>query len=148
MRRILLAVDGSDHSNRAVEFAGTLANRFDAHVTVLHAVEDVGTVVPPEFEAYARIERIQLSQREILVDAAHRIVIEAEKTLRNIGVSDIESRVEIGHPAAAIVSWAEKTNADLIVMGRRGLGNLAGLLQGSVTHKVGHMADCTLVTVK
>lgn len=148
MRRILLAVDGSDHSHRAVEFTGTLALRFDSEVTVLHVVEDVGTIVPPEFEAYARIERFQVSQREIIADAAHRITIEAEKMLRQMGVSEITTQVEIGHPAAAIVAWADKSNADMIVMGRRGLTDLAGLFQGSVTHKVSHLADCTVVTVK
>ena len=148
MKHILVATDGSDHAKRAVDFAGDLAPRFDAKVTVLHVVTDVGTAVPPEFEAWARIEHVHLSRQEVLVDAAHRIVDDAEKRIRDLGVDDVETLVLVGNPAAAIVETARDKEADLIIMGRRGLSNLAGLFQGSVTHKVSHLADASVLTVR
>ncbi len=148
MRRILVAVDGSDHARRAVEFAADLAACFRSGVTVLHVVEDVSGMVPPEFEAYARIEHVRVTHEQVLLDAGQRIVSDAEKTLRDRGVSGVEQVVEIGRPAFGIAEKARELDADMIVMGRRGLGNLASLLQGSVTHKVMQLADTTVVTVK
>jgi nucleotide-binding universal stress UspA family protein len=53
-----------------------------------------------------------------------------------------------GDPAAAILNLTREENADIIVMGRRGLGDLAGLLLGSVSHNVTHLAECACLTVK
>ena len=51
-------------------------------------------------------------------------------------------------PAKAILRLVDTGKYDLIVMGRRGIGGLKGLLMGSLSHKVSNMADCTVVTVK
>ncbi|HUO45666.1 MAG TPA: universal stress protein [Acidimicrobiia bacterium] len=56
--------------------------------------------------------------------------------------------VDSGDPAATIVRLAKEVGADLIVMGSRGLGSVAGLLLGSVSHKVGHAAPCAVLTVR
>jgi nucleotide-binding universal stress UspA family protein len=56
--------------------------------------------------------------------------------------------VEHGDPADQIVHAAERHHADLIVMGRRGHGDLKGLLLGSVSHKVCQLADTACLTVK
>ena len=64
------------------------------------------------------------------------------------GVKDITTQILDGAPADMIIAAAENENADLIVMGSRGLGNFAGLLLGSVSHKVSHLSKCTCVTVK
>ena len=53
-----------------------------------------------------------------------------------------------GDPATSILRAADDEAADIIVMGRRGLGDLAGLLLGSVSHKVTHLASCACLTVK
>jgi nucleotide-binding universal stress UspA family protein len=52
-----------------------------------------------------------------------------------------------GDPAACILEAARNSQARFIVMGRRGLGRLAGLLIGSVSQKVSQLADCTCITV-
>ena len=56
--------------------------------------------------------------------------------------------LEDGEPATAVLPAAQDEAADLIVMGRRGLGDLAGLLLGSVSHKVSHLAACACLTVR
>ena len=58
------------------------------------------------------------------------------------------SALEHGDPADQIVRAAARHGADLIVMGRRGYGDLKGLLLGSVSHKVCRLADCACLTVK
>jgi nucleotide-binding universal stress UspA family protein len=60
----------------------------------------------------------------------------------------VRGRVEVGDPASAIVSVATAEKPDMLVMGSRGLGDIQGLLMGSVSHKVSHLAPCTVVTVK
>jgi len=66
----------------------------------------------------------------------------------NRGLTDIETMVVIGDPARAIVEAATKKKADLIVIGSRGLGDLQGLLLGSVSHKVAQSASCSCVVVR
>ena len=63
-------------------------------------------------------------------------------------VKAIETLVEHGDPAHRIVDAAQHHGADLIVMGRRGHGDLKGLLLGSVSHKVCQLAACACLTVK
>ena len=64
------------------------------------------------------------------------------------GATDVTVQVVEGKAADNIIAAAAKENADLIVMGRRGLGDVAGLLMGSVSHKVTHLSDCACLTVK
>jgi nucleotide-binding universal stress UspA family protein len=56
--------------------------------------------------------------------------------------------IEDGDPVKEILRQAEEDSANLIVMGSRGLGDLQGLLMGSVSHKVNHLAKQTCITVK
>ena len=64
------------------------------------------------------------------------------------GRSDRSHGLAAGDPAKEILNIANEEHADIIVMGRRGLGDLAGLLLGSVSHKVAHLAECACLTVK
>lgn len=57
-------------------------------------------------------------------------------------------RYSSAHPRTEIVRYAESQDADCIVMGRRGLGDVGGLFMGSVSHKVGHLTERTLVTTE
>ncbi len=144
---VLVAVDGSDHADRAVDFAAEFAVKYDADLTILNVVSYASTV-PLSLGAYAELEGLYAESRSILEDAGREIVDRAAKRARGLGVQRIATMVEIGSPARVICDTADKIGADVVVMGRRGLGDLYGLLLGSVSHKVAHSADCTLITVK
>jgi nucleotide-binding universal stress UspA family protein len=149
MERILVAVDGSDHSRRAVEQAADLALRYRAGLTVLHVRTKMGSgQVPKELAEYDRLENVYITETELLVSAAQRIAETAAEQARRAGVSDVEIVVEAGDPGATIIRIAQERGIDLIVMGSRGLGELGGLLLGSVSHKVGHLAHCPVLTVR
>jgi nucleotide-binding universal stress UspA family protein len=77
-----------------------------------------------------------------------RIVAKAAQVAHDRGVSDVETHVEEGEPAARILACAEREQADLIVVGSRGMSDLKGLLMGSVSHKVSQLAPCTCITVR
>ncbi len=135
--RILVAVDGSDYSKRAVEAAGGLARLSGGSVRAVHVVE-VGMIggaaglVPDED-----------------LPGPHALVGEAAQRLEAEGVSTeaVLARAAAGYVAAALLEQVADMNADLVVMGSRGHGNLAGLLLGSVSHKVVQLAPCPVLVV-
>ncbi len=147
--RILVAVDGSAHAARAIEAAGEIARKFGAAVTVAHAMPKAGSGrVPEELAQLVKLEHIEVTEANIMRQVAEQVVQRAEDQLRKLGVTDVKTTVPVGDPATAIVDAARTANADLIVIGRRGLGSIGGALLGSVSLKVSHLADCACLTVK
>jgi len=144
---VLVPVDGSDHSDRAVAFAADFAVKYGADLTILNVVSYASTV-PLSLGAYAELEGLYTESRSLLESAGAEIVEKAASQARSIGVSRVNTLVELGSPAKTICETAEKIRADVVVMGRRGLGDLSGLFLGSVSQRVAHTADCTLITVK
>jgi nucleotide-binding universal stress UspA family protein len=144
---VLVAVDGSSHADRAVEFAAEFAVNYEVDLTVLNVVSYASTV-PLALGAYAELEGLYAESRSVLQTAGEKIVESAAERARRIGVAKVSTAVELGSPAQTICETAKEIGADVIVMGRRGLGDFSGLFLGSVTHKVAHTADCTVVTVK
>ncbi|MFT5393450.1 MAG: nucleotide-binding universal stress UspA family protein [Gammaproteobacteria bacterium] len=141
-KRILVSVDGSGHANRAIDVAADLAGRYDAHLTVLHVREELGSNrVPPEYEHLARIEHIRLSESEVLQGVAHEIVSKAVTRAVQYGAKNVQERGEVGSPSHKIVETANADDADLIVLGRRDLGGISGLLMGSVSLRVGQLTE-------
>lgn len=145
--QILVAVDGSAHADRAVDFAAEMATKFDADLTILNVVPYVSSV-PLALGSYAELEGLYAESRDVLEEAGDEIVNAAAERARRAGAKDVETRVEFGSPSGAVCEVADAIGADVVVMGRRGLGDFGGLLLGSVTHKVAHSAECTVVTVK
>ncbi len=148
MNMILLAIDGSDHSERAARVAGELSQGFGAPVDVVNVVSESSLVTAGPIQDYARAEKIAISQRELLQGMGADLVVNAANIVRETGGYVRKTDVLIGAPAHQIVSYAEDQDADWIVMGRRGLGDLGGILMGSVSHKVGHLTSRTLVTTE
>lgn len=149
IKRILVAVDGSEHAARAVDYAAFLAGRLAAKLVILHVMTEIGSDrAADELRGYADLENVRITDRELLGAAAQNLVDRAAERARETAKPDIETAVEVGSPARAIVDHARSGDVDLIVLGRRGFGDLAGLLMGSVSHKVGHLAHCPCLTVE
>ena len=144
---ILVAVDGSTHADRALAFAADLAVKYQADLTVLNVVSYASTV-PLALGAYAELEGLYAESRSVLQEAGAKIVESAAEQARRLGVPDVKTVVELGSPAQSICDAADANGVDVIVMGRRGLSDFSGFFLGSITHKVAHSADCTVVTVK
>ena len=133
---IVVAVDGSPRSEKTIPVAVDLAGRYGSSVTIVHAREyeryegsdvDLGPPIPAE----------ELVEREVAKfrDAG----LEAEGIIR---------RVSSGRTADQIVDVANEANADLIVMGTRGMTELKSLLLGGVASKVVHQAACPVLLVR
>ena len=130
--KILLAVDGSDHSRKAAAAAGDLAKKSSGEVHVLYVHEE-GLFSPVES-----------------IPEAHSIVDGVAEGLVADGVKASGEAVatRTGSVAPTILEAARSFSADLIVMGTRGLSDFTGLLLGSVAHKVIHHADCPVLVVR
>jgi nucleotide-binding universal stress UspA family protein len=125
---ILVAIDGSAYSQNALPTAIEVAKKFGSDIHVLHVSEhDRGRAAVFSTESPAE---------------ATRMVADAVKAVRDAGVTAKGRLVDVaaGHVAKAIVEAAAGHEIDLIVMGSRGLSDIAGLLLGSVTHKVMQLA--------
>ena len=136
--RILLAVDHSEISDRAVAAARDLAVLSKGEVWVLHLREremgaKTGALVVDETTADAN-EAVAASV-EVLTQAGVKAHGEVRNTI-------------FGFAAREIVNDAIEVDADVIVMGSRGRGDIAGLLLGSTAHKVIHLSDRPVLVVR
>lgn len=137
--RILVPVDGSDYSFRAVKAASSIAEKYRSQVTLLYVV-DVPARNPlysPELTAFPErvIDDLEREGKNVLVKAAAEF--------KETKVYDL---VRVGHPAGEILTEAGN-GYDLIVIGSRGLGELKGFLLGSVSDRVSHHARCPVMII-
>lgn len=137
-KHILLAYDGSEHARKAAEFAGDLARSQTRAVVRVVTVQDV---VPADLGApvYDRWLASRAEAGQTLLAEAARLVGE--------GV-DVHTELLFGSTAEEIIRVTEVRGCDLILMGSRGLGALAGLLLGSNTQKVISHAKCPVLVVR
>jgi universal stress protein A len=142
--RILVPLDFSPPSNRALQYATTLAARLGASVTLLHVVDNPLASGAWTSEIYVP----DLPQMlEALVGEANKRLASLESVAANAGVK-AETTVVTGHPAYAIVEHAGAGRFDLIVMGTHGRTGLAHAFVGSVAERVVRRSPCPVLTVR
>ncbi len=146
MNKILVAIDGSEPSDRAMAFAVDLAKVSGAGLLVLNVVHETA-LVPVPMGVMAEVEGAYMTTRDAMQSSAIQLTERAITRAEVAGLTNVERLVQFGTPAKVIVEMAEDEDVDLIVMGRRGLGDFSGLILGSVTHKVGHLAHRPVATV-
>jgi nucleotide-binding universal stress UspA family protein len=142
--RILVAVDGSEHALKAVDLACDLAQKYDADLIVLSVYRPLK--VPDSTHSLVRARAAAQPTAELKA-LAKEVVDEAVERVEKLGVR-ASGMVKRGHPARSIVEAAEEVDADAILLGSRGLGDMGGLLLGSVSHKVSTLARCTVIIIR
>ena len=149
IKKILVAVDGSSHSLKAVEYAAEIAAGCDADLYILTVIRAHQTPkVSAQLEAYAKLEHIEGANFEAIELLSNQLLSHSEDTARDKGVKNIEKKLEHGPVARTIVKTAKEQNADMIILGSRGLGNIEATLRGGVSHRVELLAKCSVLTVK
>lgn len=137
-KRILLATDGSPSATEAARYARDLARLTGAEVLVVHA--------HPRVPPYLGEPNLTEMMHKILEESS-AVVDPVIADLAEAGIQ--ASPVFLEGPAAeAILNVAEARECDLIVMGTRGHGQLAGMLLGSVSHKVLSNAKVPVLVVR
>ena len=128
MNTILVAVDGSAHAERALKAAAGLAAGLDATLYLV-TVDEPGPL-KGEAAAFAHSENIDRR------DVAHALLGSARSLALEAGAKKIETEIGAGEASEGILRAADAHDADMIVLGARGLSELKGLIMGSVSHKV------------
>ena len=136
INHIVVAVDASPSSDNAVEIAVNMAKTYDAKLSLLHVIRDMQ--LPESVMRMAEVEHIQGPRSDVL-----RFV--GEKTLQIKGAI---KKVAVGDPATEIANYAKSKDADLIVIGTRGHGELRDMFLGSVSRKVSNLAKVNVLLVR
>jgi nucleotide-binding universal stress UspA family protein len=145
--KILLAVDGSDYSDAAVDVVAERPWPEGSTIKIISAVElPYLTAAEPwalPDSYYAQTEKVASEQAESAVkEARHRLEVSREKPIEIIG------EVRAGRAEDVIIEEAEKWGADLIVMGSHGYRGFTRFLLGSVSHAVATHAPCSIEIVR
>ena len=142
IKRILVPLDFSTSSRRALNYAHSLAMKFDASLHLVHVCE-VPSMFTASMDAYA-IAYTDWSQR--LGEEAERELVKIKASLSGVTIT---TEVLFGGGAApAIVEAAVTNQADLIVMGTHGHGAVMHLMMGNVAERVVRTAPCPVLTVR
>ncbi len=165
LKTILVAVDGSEHAKKAARLAGDFAGRYEAELVIAHVL--VNRKIPDSLRRMAEIEHLVEPEppkslgpgilstapeddldAKIIAALGEKIMGDAEVIAREAGARKVSKMALTGEPADALLEEAKRVNADLVVMGTRGMGDLGALLLGSVSHKVIQLAECPVTVVK
>ncbi len=139
--KILVALDGSEHSINALNRAVNIAKKFGGEITLLHAYQTNIVPLPKEYALPEATPRMV----EVSGEAGAKILADAKANIEGVRVETI---LAIGEPVEMIIEASENGDFDLIVMGARGLSPIKEMLLGSVSHGVTLHAGCPVLIVK
>jgi len=169
-KKILCALDGSDHSRKALDLAIDMATKYEAALVLLHSL--LRNADSAEFRHFAEIEgllehvkpqvrRLQVMEERlefthdeeplpifVFAEIGRHILGEAEIHAREKGVKEVTAVMVDGDAAGRILRCIDEQGIDLVLMGSRGLGDIKAMVLGSVSHKVMNRAPCTCIAVK
>jgi len=168
--KIIVATDGSSIGNRAVDFAAALSEKFGTDLCVVHVLmharprkeyariaDAEGLALPPvlaevtkksAFPMHFASAAEELATAKSVMTLGERITAHAKERAENAGARNVTTHICAGDIADEILHVAEAEKAEILVLGRRGLGRMRETLLGSVSQKVLHHADCTVVVVR
>jgi nucleotide-binding universal stress UspA family protein len=142
---IVVGTDGSETAKEAVRQATELAKVIGASILLVSAYEPVS-------EARLRQERRDVPEDVSWIvnprEDVQAVLDDAAEKMRETGVKEVETFAREGDPADAILDVAEERNADLIVVGNKGMTGARRFLLGSVPNKVSHHAPCNVMIVR
>jgi nucleotide-binding universal stress UspA family protein len=139
MKRILVAIDGSDPSLKAARMAADIALRFGAQLTLVHVVPKL--LLPPDVYGLtlAEVEKEHRAYAEKLLQKALSFLAEP-------GV-DTTSTILYGSPAESIAEEAAAPDVGMVVVGSRGHGSVARMFLGSVSDRIVHISPKPVLVV-
>lgn len=141
--KILVAIDGSEKSFQALDAACEMQKKFDSKLIILSVYKHYGAL-----EASLNMApTVPSSPDASLAQYTTSIVENAKQRAIDNGVTKVKGVVKSGRPARTIVKYAADKDIDLIVMGGRGMGDIEGILLGSISHKVISLSKCACLTI-
>ncbi len=144
MNRILVATDGSDGADRAVDYAASLAKNSKADLLIVNVIGSESILD----NVFGRITNAQQTWfKEMFASKSAEILTKARDRARSVGASTIQIESRTGDLAQTIIEIAREKKIDVIVVGRRGAGRIAGLLLGSLSQKLVSLAPQPVTVV-
>ncbi|MDI6655258.1 MAG: universal stress protein [Candidatus Hydrothermarchaeota archaeon] len=138
--KILAATDGSNCSERAVNFASKLASESKSKITIVYAVPKL----PPTREELVKLLKKQLGSEK---EAGNKYLQKGKKIAEKFGAKT-ETKLLEGNPVEEILKEAKNGRHDLIVVGSYGKGVINKFLLGSVSSKLLHLSRIPVLVVR
>lgn len=155
IKRILYATDMSEHARHAFSYAADLAQRYQASISVLYVMERINPALAAQVEAIigtGRLEKLNQERQETLIDSVKQNIrefcAEAETEFPSCTALVEDIHVVKGFPHEEILSYAEKTDADIIVIGKHGYGLVHEAVMGDTVRKVVRKSKLPVLVVK
>lgn len=145
-KKILVGVDGSRHSDRAVETAIDLAKQNEAEVLLLHVIRNLS--LPQELLEMIAKGEVTESRMELLQDSADIILESAKKKCAQAELQNVSGEYLIGSPASTLARYAEEHGVDLIVTGHQGISSESPEILGGVVKKLTNISKISCLIVK
>lgn len=140
--KILVPLDGSENSMRALKTAVEMAKGFDGKITLIHVVPPLKGIHTPVHE-----EDFFTAAEEAISKAGADILADAEEKVKAAGIQ-VETLLRSGHVVEQIIKTCRGGEFDLIVMGARGISRVEAILLGSVSDGVTRYAHLPVLVVK
>lgn len=141
-KKILVPIDGSEHSLKALEVAKKIGEKFESEIFIFSVVQEI-TAIDPIPATYIVTNQVPTGA----VEATKKILEKAKLKIEPYEYG-IHTEYDIGRPAEVILKFAEEKDTDLIIMCNRGLGAFSRTLLGSVSHKVLNSTEKSVLLVK
>jgi nucleotide-binding universal stress UspA family protein len=144
LKKILVPLDGSEPSWRALQYAAEIGAKFGGELSIIHVIQpfyNAGLLsLPIDSGLLAmQIDDMKKNAENILEAAKEKLASYSLKTT---------AKIETGHPSERILKAAEETGCDAIVIGSRGLSGIAEFVLGSVSSNVSQYANVPVLIVK
>ena len=148
IKKILVAIDGSKQSDKALDFALDLAKNYSAEIVLINVLSPsllshiyISGMYVPDVDYSKYLKQIKTAHEKLLLKA-HDKAKDFKKTLK------VSKKLVEGRPAEKIVEIAKKEMFDLIVVGNKGLGGIKEIFLGSVSYRIADKAQCSVLIVK
>lgn len=152
-QKILVPLDGSEHSLKALDIAIQVAKKFEGKITLIHvySIAAATSIVMEPGIAGGGIPVFEPHDVSSFVEAArktgNRILSDGEDRV-NAARVEVDKLLEEGHTVQEIIRTAKEGNFELIVMGARGVSHIRETLLGSVSDGVMHHVICPVLVVR
>jgi nucleotide-binding universal stress UspA family protein len=146
IKKIMVAVDFSEYSNTVTDHAGRLAEDLGAELIFVNVINQRDVNMVKKVTAYTD----KISVKGYVNDLKELRNEEMQKILQETNCTQIANRfiIKIGVPFAELIETAKAEKVDLVVMGTKGRGNIAGILYGSQAEKMFRHCPLPLLSIR
>jgi nucleotide-binding universal stress UspA family protein len=142
IQKILVPIDGSEHADKALDYALDLGDKYDAEIEIYNVIPTAAVwMLPQQRTSSQDLMQLQASHEELLAEAS-------TKTMKAKPELTVTTRLDEGRAADEIITRVKRGNFDLIVMGSRGLGGIKEFFLGSVSNRVADEAQSPVLIIK